>query len=194
MFEIDEDSAQITFQWVVGDLRALEKNLSEASQPKHYHAIIIVGRLIAYAVTFAVAYALLPDANFHVILWIAAAGTLSIWVALGFEVAAGRLLERMTADDPRRVGWNSIWLDRSGVTFATETTEDYASWLGVSSVVERDGSIWIKTGPVHGFYIPARVFDSDEERAECLSLIAELRQKPLPPRHLADAETDLIRH
>ena len=194
MFEVFDDGAQITFQWVVGDFKELGKKLSELASPKHHYAILIVSRLVAYAVTFTVAYGLLRDANFHHILWIAAAGTLSIWVALGIELVAHRGLDRLMADDPRRVGWNSIWIDRSGVTFATETTEDYASWLGVSGIDDLDGAIWIRTGQAHGVYIPSRVFTSRIQLMQCRDLIDKFRASPLPPRHLADPEREIVKH
>jgi hypothetical protein len=194
MFENEGESAEISFQWVIGDTRALEKNFIELSRPKYYYAIIVFSRLFAYALTFAVAYLMLPDANFQTILWIAIAGSLSIWASLGLETLAMRALDRLFAQDARRVGWNHIWLDHAGISWSTETAEEYTSWLGVLEVVERDGSFWLKTGPVHGYYIPPRVFASEEEVNDCRQLIRRFRENPLPPRHLAGVEDDLVKH
>ena len=194
MFEREGESAEISFQWVIGDTRELEKNLVELGRRKYYYAIIVVSRLFAYALTFAVAYLLLPDADFHTILWIAIAGSFSIWASLGLETLTLRALDRILADDPRKVGWNHIWLDPAGISWSTETSEEYTSWLGVLEVVERDGSLWLKTGPAHGYYIPPRVFASEEELNDCRKLIQSLRENPLPPRHLAGVGDDLVKH
>jgi hypothetical protein len=108
MFEREGESAEISFQWVVGDTRELEKNFIDLSRSNYYYAIIVASRLFAYALTFAVAYLLLPDADFHAILWIAIAGSLSIWASVGLETLAWKALDRILAQDPRKVGWNHI--------------------------------------------------------------------------------------
>jgi hypothetical protein len=194
MFEKEGDSAEISFQWVVGDTRALEKNFIDLSRPKYAYAIIVVSRVFAYALTFAVAYFMLPDADLHAIFLIAVVGSFSIWASVGLETIAWRVLDRALAQNPRKVGWNHIWLDPTGISWSTETSEEYTSWLGVLEVVERDGSFWLKTGPAHGHYIPPRVFASDEELNDCRNLIQRLRKHPLPPRHLAGLGSDLIKH
>ncbi len=194
MFEREGESAEISFQWVVGDTRELEKNFVDLSRPKYHYAIIVSSRLFAYALTFAVAYFMLPDAEFATILWIAIAGSFSIWASLGLEIVTMRALDRILAQDPRKVGWNHIWLDSAGISWSTETSEEYTSWLGVLDIVERDGSFWLKTGPAHGYYIPPRIFVSEEELNDCRNLIQELRKNPLPPRHLAGVGEDLIKH
>lgn len=194
MFERDGEAAEISFQWVIGDTRELEKSFLDLSRPKYHYAITVASRLVAYALTFAVAYALLPDADFHTILWIAIAGSLSIWASLGLEILTMRALDRILAEDPRKVGWHSLWLDRAGISWVTDTSEEYTSWLGVLEVVERGGSFWLKTGPAHGYYIPPRVFASEAELIECRKLIQRLRENPLPPRHLAGEREDLVKH
>lgn len=194
VFERNEQSAEIVFQWVVGDTRELGKNFLELSRPAHQYAIVVAGRLAAYAATFAVAYALLPEVDFFTILLIAFAGSLSVWVSLGVEMAAMRTIDNLLAQDSRRVGWNTIYLDRSGVTCSTDVSEDYTSWLGVEKAVERDGSLWLKTGPAHGVFIPRRVFASSEELIACQKLIKELRENPLSPSHLGGADDDLVMH
>lgn len=193
MYERDADTAQITFQWVVGDTKAHEKNIRELIRSDHTYAITVVSRLVALVMTYVVAEALLPDTDFFVVLWIVLAASLSIWVSIGIEIAYARLLERLQADDPRRVGWNSVWLDSSGIAWCTETSEDYTSWFGVTDVVEQEGSLWIKTGDAHGYYIPPRIFASADELADCRKLIQRLRENPLPPQHLGSSQ-ELVRH
>lgn len=194
MYERENDTAQISFQWVVGDLKAHEKNIGQLIKSDYTYFITIVSRLIAFALTYVVADALLPNAEFFVLLWIVLAASFSIWVSVGIEIFYMRTLERVQADDPRKVGWNGIWLDSHGIVWSTETTEDYTSWLGVSDIIEQDGSLWIRTGPAHGHFIPPRVFASAEELADCMDLISKLRANPLPPRHLENSTEDLVRH
>jgi len=194
MPEITEDTAEITFQWVLGDMRELEKNLIELSRSKLYYAITVASRVLAYALTFIVAFALLPNASVHTVILIALTASLSIWVSWGISVLSFRSLERMMASEPQKAGWNTVWLDRSGITWNTEISQDYTSWLAVSEVVERDGSLWFKTGPANGFYIPSRVFSSKADLAEVMQLISDLREDPILPRHIQDAATEFVKH
>lgn len=194
MFERDENGAKLTFQWVVGDTRELEKNLLQLSRSKYHYATTVVSRLIAFGLTFLVAYALLPQVDLSVVFFISLAGSYSLWVSWGVGVLSLRALERLLAEDNRKVSWNTVWLDSTGITWSTDTSQDYTSWLGVSEVVEKDGSLWIKTGPAHGYYLPPRVFASADELADCCSLIEKLRQNPRRPRHLEYADEDLIKH
>ena len=194
MFERQGEAAQISFQWVVGDNRALEKNVIELIKPEFTYAITVASRLAAFGLTFAVASLLLPEAGKLTLIAIVFAASMSIWVSIGLEIFVYRVLERLRAEDPSRVGWNSVWLDSTGVTWTTETSEQYTSWLGVIDVIETDGSIWLKTEAASGFYIPPRVFSSAEEVTECRKLIADLRENPLPPAHLAGPDEELVRH
>lgn len=193
MYEREDDTAHISFQWVVGDTKAHEKNIRELIRSDHTYAITLVSRLVALALTYVLANALLPEADFFVVLWIVLAASLSIWVSIGIEIAYVRLLEHLQADDPRRVGWNSVWLDSSGIAWSTETSEDYTSWFGVTDVVEQEGSLWIKTGHAHGYYFPPRVFASANDLTDCRKLIQKIREDPLPPQHLGSSQ-DLVRH
>lgn len=194
MYERNGDSADITFQWVIGDTRALEKNLGALIAPQNTYAITIVTRLVAYALTFLVAYLFLPGADFFVVLLIAMAGSFSLWASVWMEIMIYRALERFRAEDPLRVGWNSVLLDASGITWSTELSLEYVSWMGVSEVVEREGSLWMKTGPANGYYLPGRVFSSREESVDCFELIERLRQQPLPPKHISEQGEDLVMH
>ncbi len=194
MYELNNDTARIEFQWSVGDTRALEKNLREAIRPAGAYAITVGSRLIAYALTMLVAFTLLPGADFHVVLWIALAASFSIWISVGVEVLSLRTLEKLQASDPKMVGWNYLWLDSYGVSWSTEVAEDYTSWLGVIDIEERDGSFWIKTGPAHGYYIPPRIFPSAGDVADFRKLVQQLRDDPSPPRQLVEAGENLVKH
>ena len=194
MYERDGEQAQVSFQWTVGDMRAHEKNLTELVKHPRDYPLTIASRLIAYAATFAVAYMLLPDARFSTILWIAVAGSLSVWIAAWFEILSLRTLERLKAQDPSRVGWNWVWLDSSGIVWSTETSEEYTSWLGVIDVIENDETLWIQTGHVNGYFLPTSAFSSSDEFHDCRRLITRLREHPLPPAHLKTAGDELIKH
>lgn len=194
MFERDENAAKLTFQWVVGDTRALEKNLIQLSRSKYQYAITVFSRLVAFGLTFLVAFALLPEVDLGVVFLITLAGSYSLWVSWGVAVFSLRALERMLAEDNRKVGWNNVWLDSTGITWNTETSQEYTSWLGVSEVIEQEGSLWMKTGPAHGYYLPPRVFSSNEELTECSKLIARFRAHPTQPRHLGDTDENLVKH
>ena len=194
MYEEEDDAAQISFQWVVGDTRAHEQNVREMIGFNHSYGIAVLSRLVAFLLTYFVAKALLPNTDFFVLIWIVLAASLSIWVSLGVEIFLMRMLERLQADDPKRVGWNSVWLDTSGVSWSTETSEDYTSWLSVIDVVERKGSLFIKTGPAHGYYIPPRIFASSDELAKCKELIERLRSDPVPPKHLVESGEGMVKH
>ncbi|MBX7539528.1 hypothetical protein [Qipengyuania sphaerica] len=194
MYEEEGDTAHISFQWVVGDTKAHEQNVREMIGFDHSYAIAIFSRVVAFVLTYFVAKALLPDTDFFVLIWIVLAASLSIWVSLGVEIFLIRMLERLQAVDPKRVGWNSVWLDSSGVSWSTETSEDYTSWLGVIDVIEQEGSLWIKTGPAHGYYIPPRVFASVEELTNCKKLIEKLRNDPVPPKHLVGTSDGMVKH
>lgn len=194
MFEKLEDGVEISFQWVVGDTRALEKNLISIGRSDYQYAITVVSRLIAFGLTFLVAWALIPGTELWIVFLISLAGSYSLWVSWGVSVLSLRALERLTAKDNRKVGWNTVWLDQTGITWSNETSQDYTSWLGVSDVVEQDGSIWIKTGPAHGFYIPPRVFGSPREQSECMSAIEAYRSNPVRPRHLRHGDEEMVKH
>lgn len=194
MLERQDDTALIDFQWTVGDTRAFERNVQELIKPQHSYAITVLARLVAFLLTLAVATAILPSAGFMVLLAVTVVASLSIWVSLGLEIGALRFYERLQADHPSRVGWNSVQFDASGITWSTETGFEYTSWLGVIDVVERDGSMWFKTGPVHGHYIPPRVFSSKAELAEFRTFIRNLRNNPLSPAHLPDVHENLVKH
>lgn len=194
MFERDENTAKLTFQWVVGDTRALEKNLIQLSRSKHQYMITVFSRLVAFGLTFLVAFALLPEVDLGVVFLITLAGSYSLWVSWGVAIFSLRALEHMLAEDNRKVGWNHVWLDSTGVTWNTETSQEYTSWLGVSEIIEHEGSLWMKTGPAHGYYLPPRVFASRDELTECSKLIARFRAQPTQPRHLSGTDDSLVKH
>ena len=60
MYEREDDTAHISFQWVVGDNKAQEKNIRELIRSDHTYAITVASRLVAFALTYVVANALLP--------------------------------------------------------------------------------------------------------------------------------------
>ena len=194
MFEFNEDVATLRFQWIVGDTRELEKSLVQLSRSKYHYAITVLSRLIAFVLTFVVSCALLQNVDLGAVFLISLTGSYSLWVSWGVSVVSLRALERLLAQDSRKVGWNTVLLDSAGITWNTETSQEYTSWLGVSEIVEKDGSLWVKTGPAHGYYIPPRVFASADELADCRNLVERFRQNPLRPRHLENADQDLVIH
>ena len=111
------------------------------------------------------------------------------------SVLAFRKLEKLLAESPDRVGWNDVRIDPYGIVWATETAEEYMSWLGISDVVETDGSIWLKTGEAQGFFLPGRIFETEANLRECLSIIEQYRENPRPPRHQnSNVDDALVRH
>lgn len=111
------------------------------------------------------------------------------------SILAFRRLEKMQAQDSERVGWNNVRIDKSGVLWSTDTSQEYVSWLGISDVVETDGSIWLKTSEAQGFYLPPHVFGSEANLAECLTLIDQFRNVATAPAHVNDeTEVPLVKH
>lgn len=194
MVEIDDVSAKISFQWVLGDTRALEKSLIGYLRAGFYYPIMVLSRIVGIALTFAVAGFLLPSADLMSIFYISLAGSFSIYVSFGFVIMASRTLERLTASDNRNVGWNVVWLDKDGVTWNTDISQDYTSWLGVSDVIYRDNSIWIKCGPAQGYFIPSRVFVNEAQYGACVDLIEAHRADPAIPRHVSETVSEAVMH
>ena len=183
---IEQPSIDFEFQWVVGDLSALEAILSKIGTPPSHRVIMLVSRVTAYATTFLVAWLLLPDEEFTTIFLIALSGSLSIWVAFFSWRGMLRLLQRFQAMDSMKVGWNRIRIDQTGILRFDDTTQDYISWFAVSDVQEREGAVWIKTGRATGLFLPSRLFDSPDQLQECLAKIDELRANPSKPIHISD--------
>jgi hypothetical protein len=184
--DTEDDALRFSFQWVVGDWRPLEKSMTRIGRLRYAYVVTLVSRLLAYGLTVGVAYVLLPNAELHVVLLIALAGSLSVWATWGLMVLSFRLFERLMAESARRVGWNHVHIDRRGITWSTETSQDYLSWLGVTDVTEEDGAIWIKTGKVSGYYLPPRLFASPAVLVTNLQTIARFRAEATRPSHLGD--------
>ena len=185
----------LSFQWVVGDMRPLEKNLVQPLKSEYHYLITVISRLIAFGLTFLATFLLFPSVDLWKVFIIALAGSYSVWVSWGMSILAFRRLEKMQAKDSERVGWNDVKIDKSGVLWSTDTSQEYVSWLGISDVVETDGSIWLKTGEAQGYYLPSRVFESEANLAECLNLINHFRKDPTAPAHInEETEVPLTKH
>jgi hypothetical protein len=193
--ESTEKAINLSFQWTVGDTRELEKNLTDLVRSNYHHVITVASRFVAFGLTYLVAHLLLPNTEVFIVLAIVLAASWSIWVSWGMSLLAFRAIERLSAKDPRRVGWNNVTIDCRGIVWSDDVSQEYMSWLGIADIVERDGSLWIKTGAVHGYYLPPRVFSSDVEVNNCMKLIEEFRKSPAMPVHLqGSSETVIRRH
>lgn len=184
------DHIAISFQWAVGDTRALEKHLGEIVRYPFHHAVIVASRIVALALIFALAYSLFPEIEAWKLIVLALAASLSIWVSWGLTVGTMRTLERLQAKDPRYVGWVNVRIDERGLFWADDVSQYYLSWIGVSEVEEIDGAIWIKSGDVTGFYLPARVFESPEQAGVYKKAIDEFRKRATPPIHTGQTAQD----
>lgn len=179
----DNEQITIRFQWTVGDDRALEKRLGEMARLPSQYPLLVVSRIAALASVFAVAYFLIPGLEYWKLLVLTVAASWSIWVSSALTLTGMRAVEILHAKDPKFVGWINVLIDRRGLFWSDDTSHIYQSWLGVSDVEELDGSIWIKTGEVMGFYLPSRIFESGESADGHLKLINEFRAKPTAPIH-----------
>jgi len=190
-----EEVITLSFQWAVGDMRPLEKNLVQLLKSKHHYLITVVSRLIAFSLTFLATYLLLPSVDLWKVFLIALAGSYSVWVSWGMSTLAFRKFEKIQAKDSAQVGWNSVKIDKSGILWSTETSQEYVSWLGISDVVETDGSVWLKTGDAQGYYLPSRIFEAEANLGECLKLIEQFRNESTVPVHVTERiEEPLIKH
>ncbi len=181
-----DETVQIRFQWMVGDLKGLEKHLKEILRHSAHQVISFSARLTALFLTAGVAYFLLPDASLFIVFLIAIVGSNATWVSWGMEILALKKLERMQADDARRVGWHNVKFDRSGVIWSTDTSQEYISWLGVSEIIADDEGIWMKTGAINGLYLPSRIFESEKQRREIASKIKFFKKHHTLPTHQLD--------
>ena len=186
--ELENQSVNIRFQWMVGDTHPLEKFIKELAKNKHHYVITVSSRFVAFVLVFLTTNLLLPSIELWKIFTIAIVGSYSLWVSWGLGVIAVRQLERIMASDPENIGLNDIKIDRSGIRWDDAISSIYVSWQGIEEIEEKDGAIWLKTGKAHGFWIPERVFESDSQRAEILSLIKRFRNSPILPTHMDDWE------
>ena len=124
MFEIEEDSIRVSFQWVLGDTHPLEKSIQAATRAKHRYLITILGRLAAYGLTLLVVRLLLPEADWISAILIAIVGSLSVWVSWALSIASLRTLERLMAKDARYVNFINVTVDRRGIFWSDEITQD----------------------------------------------------------------------
>ena len=197
MFEIEKEQhfLQINFQWVVGDTRILEKNLVElVRKPNTYYIATIISRIIALCLIFLACYFLLPKVEFWTVLLISISATFSLWVSWSMVALSIRALEILAAKDPKMVGWNEIKIDATGIIWNNETSQDYVSWQGISDVVYSQNSIWFKTGSAHGYFIPSRVFEAQEDFDECVELITTFRRNATLPAHKHNFEESKVLH
>ena len=190
-----KDTLTFSFQWAVDDMRPLERSLISIARPRLTYVATVVARILAYALTFAVAFALIPNASWTAIVLIAFTGSLSVWVAWGVSVVTIRKIEKLLAHDTSRVGWNYVVIDRSGITWNTDVSQEYCSWLGVTEVADDNGAVLLKTGKVQGYYLPPRILGTKDELAQHIALIRKLRSEATQPAHLAQGNpAPLIKH
>ena len=197
MPEIDkiEQHLSINFQWTVGDTRVLEKNLVElVRKPEAYYIATVVSRMLALLFIFLSCYFLLPKVDFWTVLLISISATFSLWVSWSMVSLSIRALENLSAEDPKVVGWNEIKIDITGILWDNETSQDYVSWQGILDIVFKEGSVWFKTGSVHGYFIPSRVFESEEKFDECVKLINFFKDNATLPAHKHDTENPTVLH
>lgn len=50
-----EKAVTLSFQWTIGDMRPLEKNLVQLLKSEYHYLITVISRLIAFGLTFLVA-------------------------------------------------------------------------------------------------------------------------------------------
>jgi hypothetical protein len=181
---VNDDLVAVTFQWTVGDSAALEKMIAPLARVKGRYAITVLSRIIAFALTFGVASLIFPEVDLFKIFALVLAASLTIWVSFGLHLISVRKLERLSALDPRRVGWNKVEINKTGIYWSDDVSLQYVSWMGVRDVVEADGALWFKTAEAAGFYLPARVFESPEVFEECARRIAVFRSEATAPAHV----------
>ena len=207
MTKLQNDLSQMEltfrFQWMVGDTQALKKQLRAIAKPSWHYAVTVASRFVSYGAVFLVAWLLLPGEPLSTVLWIAVAAGLSVYVSWGLSTYMGRKLEELTAVDARYVGWNTVYLSRHGVTWHTDTSSDYTSWLGIESVSSAHDAIWMKTGQAQGVYLPPSAFGGELTQTRTLEFIEAFRENAAPPAHTRsehpdedddDIEKDLVKH
>ena len=201
--DLSQMELRFRFQWMVGDTQALKKQLSAIAKPSWHYAVTVASRFVSYGAVFLVAWLLLPGEPFSTVLWIAIAASLSVYVSWGLSTYMGRKLEELTAVDSRYVGWNTVYLSRHGVTWHTDTSSDYTSWLGIESVSSAHDAIWMKTGQAQGIYLPPSAFGGELTQARTLEFIEAFRENAAPPAHVridgagqgdGDPEKVLVKH
>ena len=190
MFEIEEDSIRVSFQWVLGDTHPLEKSIQAATRAKHRYLITILGRLAAYGLTLLVVRLLLPEADWISAILIAIVGSLSVWVSWALSIASLRTLERLMAKDARYVNFINVTVDRRGIFWSDEITQDYISWQGIKEIDASNKAIWFKTGNITGYLMPPRLFQNENERREILEKLAHFKKNALLPIHTHGLEQE----
>lgn len=184
MDELGNKEINVRFQWMVGDSHPLEKFLKELVKNPHHYLITVTSRIIAFALTYIVTMLLLPTVDIWKVFLIALAGSYSLWVSWALGMYAIRQLEKIMASDPENIGVNRVRIDRTGIRWDDEISKIYLSWQGIEDVVQLDGSIWLKTSKTSGFFIPKRLFETQNQVTDSLELIAEFRKNPTLPVHL----------
>ncbi len=186
------DSLRFEFQWHVDDLPSLESLISQYVTPSWNSLILMISRVIAYALTFLVAWILLPGVDLMLVFLIAFTGSLSIWVAVFTYKLLLQHMHRMEAMDSMKVGWIYVRIDHTGILRNTDTSQTYHSWFSVSEVREHQGAIWIKTGRTSGEFLPARLFDETLTPQACIERIAQFRANPSEPAHMTARPDDAV--
>lgn len=190
-----EQELVFTFQWTVGDLRPFEKGLFETAKSSHYYWISFTSRLVAMGLTCGVSYFLFPNQELWRAVLVATAASYSIWASWTLTLLTMKQFERINAQDPMRVGFNRVMLDSRGITWTTDISQEYISWMGISSVENINDSIWFKSGKTGGFFLPNRLFDTQEEIKSVITKTELFRKKFTAPTHLHyDTETPAIKH
>jgi len=92
--------------------------------------------------------------------------------------------ERLAAKDPRRVGWNHVRIDRYGILWSDDVSQEYCSWQGIVDIIADEDAIWLKVHEIKGFYLPPRLFAEEGSYEECVLKIKLFRNEAKPPAHI----------
>ena len=94
------------------------------------------------------------------------------------------------AKDARYVNIINVTVDRRGLFWSDEVTQDYISWQGIKEIDASNKAIWFKTRNITGYLIPPRLFQNENERHEILEKLAHFKKNALLPIHTHGLEQE----
>lgn len=183
--DIEQDGLELSFLWEEGDADAMTALKGGGDEPRPSPWAALSGTLSAYGLTLALIWALIPHAR-PVSAMLAATGagigvfvyTVWRWIA---QLARNR---RRTARSPY-AGWNHVSLSRRGIVWASDTHQEYVSWLGVETLrADPANGLWLGRGGTRGLFVPARVFGDPSAAAGAMRLVQRLQAERTAPVHL----------
>ena len=179
-----DERIEIEFQWTVGDRQLLGKLISRPFIEDWGFLYRVVTRLCTFGIVFWLVTALIPDAGLSEALYITIGASFSIFALTGLELLLGRLIDNARAKDSKYVGWNKVLFSRRGIVWEDETRQEYVSWPGIVEIqFDEDRGVWAQTGPVDGFFVPARIFAGPSQFRKIKKQILEYQVNHTQPVH-----------